>query len=62
MSVTSAVILIGGPASRGNFLPLDLPGPLLPIAGLEMIIHQIYALTKIPGIKDIHLYGYYENF
>lgn len=33
------VILIGGPYKQANFAPLDIPAPLMPVAGLEMISH-----------------------
>jgi mannose-1-phosphate guanylyltransferase len=54
------IILLGGPSNRVNF-GSDLPAPLIPIAGLEMVAHQIYALSRIPNLKEVLLYGYYDE-
>ena len=56
-----AVILIAGPQKGTRFRPLslDLPKPLFPIAGIPVIQHHIEALTKISGLREILLLGFY---
>lgn len=63
MSLVKGVILIGGPSVGTRFRPLsmDLPKPLFPIAGSPMIYHHIAALSKVPGMKEILLVGFYEQ-
>jgi len=57
------VILVGGPSKGTRFRPLsfDIPKPLFPIAGFEMIFHQIHALSKIPEVSEVFLVGFYER-
>ena len=62
-SHTKAVILVGGPSVGTRFRPLsmDCPKPLFPIAGHPMIYHHLLALSKVPGMKEVLLLGFYEN-
>jgi len=55
------VILVGGPSKGTVFRPLslDVPKPLLPVGGVEMIGHQIHALSKIPNMAEIIIIGFY---
>ncbi|KAJ3227751.1 Proteasome subunit alpha type-2 [Clydaea vesicula] len=39
---------------------MTLPKPLFPIAGFPMIYHHVAALSKIPGMKEILLIGFFE--
>jgi mannose-1-phosphate guanylyltransferase len=57
------IILVGGPSVGTRFRPLsmDLPKPLFPIAGNPIIYHPISALSKISGLKEIFLIGFYEQ-
>lgn len=59
---TKAVILVGGPSRGTRFRPLSLtaPKPLFPIAGEPVIYHHIVALSKVPGLKEILLIGFWE--
>jgi mannose-1-phosphate guanylyltransferase len=59
--MVKSVILIGGPYKKGNFSPFDMPAPLIPVSGLAMICHHLYALSRVPGLKDVFLYGYYDE-
>jgi len=64
MSVSSkAVILIGGPSkgTRMRPLTLDTPKPLFPIAGRPLIWHHIRALSKVSGVTEVLLIGFYED-
>ncbi|KZO96522.1 mannose-1-phosphate guanyltransferase [Calocera viscosa TUFC12733] len=64
MSVSSkAIILIGGPSkgTRMRPLTLDTPKPLFPIAGRPLIWHHIRALSKVTGITEVFLIGFYED-
>ncbi|BES94677.1 Nucleotidyl transferase [Nesidiocoris tenuis] len=56
-----AVILVGGPLKGTRFRPLslDTPKPLFPVAGLPMIQHHIEACSRVPGLKEILILGYY---
>ncbi|WVQ71947.1 hypothetical protein IAR50_001489 [Cryptococcus sp. DSM 104548] len=63
MSVTKGVILVGGPSkgTRMRPLTLDCPKPLLPIAGKPMIWHPVSALSKVAGLTEIIIIGFYED-
>jgi mannose-1-phosphate guanylyltransferase len=56
------IILVGGPSVGTRFRPLsmDIPKPLFPIAGKELIYHHVLSLTKVPGMKEILLIGFFE--
>eukprot|EP00172_Hildenbrandia_rubra_P000441 Plantae.Rhodophyta-Hildenbrandia_rubra.ctg12150.p1 GENE.Plantae.Rhodophyta-Hildenbrandia_rubra.ctg12150~~Plantae.Rhodophyta-Hildenbrandia_rubra.ctg12150.p1 ORF type:complete len:425 (+),score=57.38 Plantae.Rhodophyta-Hildenbrandia_rubra.ctg12150:266-1540(+) len=58
-----AVILVGGGSKGTRFRPLslDLPKPLFPIAGSPMIKHHIEALSKVPGLIEVILMGFYDE-
>jgi mannose-1-phosphate guanylyltransferase len=57
-----AIILVGGNSSGTRFRPLsmDTPKPLFPIAGKPMIYHHVSALSRVPGMKEILIIGFYE--
>ncbi|KAJ3417189.1 hypothetical protein HDV05_006395 [Chytridiales sp. JEL 0842] len=57
------IVLVGGPSVGTRFRPLSMtvPKPLFPIAGSPMIYHHVAALTKVPGMKEILLIGFFEN-
>ncbi|XP_033727009.1 mannose-1-phosphate guanyltransferase alpha-like isoform X2 [Pecten maximus] len=56
------IILIGGPMKGTRFRPLSLeiPKPLFPVAGFSIIYHHIEACSKIPGMKEVILMGFYQ--
>ncbi|XP_065026258.1 uncharacterized protein LOC103968562 isoform X2 [Musa acuminata AAA Group] len=58
-----AVILMGGPTKGTRFRPLSLnvPKPLVPLAGQPMINHPISACKRIPNLARIYLIGFYEE-
>lgn len=58
-----ALILVGGPRKGTRFRPLslDLPKPLFPIAGESMIYHHIEACSRVPGLTEVILLGFYEE-
>jgi len=60
---SKAVILTGGPSkgTRMRPLSLDIPKPLFPIAGRPMIWHHIQALSKVEGMHEVLLVGFYED-
>ncbi|GAA98996.1 uncharacterized protein L969DRAFT_95671 [Mixia osmundae IAM 14324] len=60
---SKAVVLIGGPSkgTRMRPLSLDIPKPLFPIAGRPIIWHGIQALSKVEGLKEVILIGFYDN-
>ena len=62
MAPHKAVILVGGPSRGTRFRPLSLeiPKPLFPIAGMEMVWHAIAACAKVPTMEEILLLGFYE--
>jgi mannose-1-phosphate guanylyltransferase len=41
-------------------LSMDIPKPLLPIAGRPIIYHGIQALSKCEGLKEVLLIGFCE--
>ncbi|KAJ1675419.1 hypothetical protein EV182_001305 [Spiromyces aspiralis] len=63
MSLSKAVILVGGPSRATRFRPLsmDVPQPLFPVGGKPIIWHQINALSKVEGLKEIVLIGFFED-
>ena len=58
-----AVLTVGGPTKGTRFRPLslDVPKPLIPIAGRPMVHHPIHACKAIPNLKAIYLLGFYEE-
>ncbi|EGG23941.1 mannose-1-phosphate guanylyltransferase [Cavenderia fasciculata] len=59
-----AVILIGGPSKGTRFRPLSLEGlpkPLFPMAGKPMIYHHIDACSKVQGIKEVIILGFFPD-
>ncbi|CAG8438440.1 2073_t:CDS:2 [Rhizophagus irregularis] len=58
-----AIILVGGPSRGTRFRPLSLniPKPLFPVAGHPIIWHHLEALSKIEGLKEVLLIGFYED-
>ncbi|OWZ37787.1 mannose-1-phosphate guanylyltransferase [Cryptococcus neoformans c45] len=63
MPSTKGVILVGGPSkgTRMRPLTLDCPKPLLPIAGKPMIWHPLQALSKVPGLTEVIIVGFYDD-
>lgn len=61
---SKAVVLIGGPNQQGNrFRPLslDLPKPLFPIAGREMLYFHVEACARVPNLIEILMIGSYDE-
>ncbi|DBA01005.1 TPA: hypothetical protein N0F65_006266 [Lagenidium giganteum] len=61
---SKAVILIGGPNQQGNHfrpLSLDLPKPLFPIAGHEMMYFHVEACARLPNLIEIIMIGSYDE-
>ncbi|XP_065052127.1 mannose-1-phosphate guanyltransferase alpha-like isoform X2 [Rhopilema esculentum] len=58
-----AVIVVGGPQKGTRFRPLsfDVPKPLFPVAGVPLIQHHLEACTKVEGLTEIILLGYYQS-
>ncbi|KAI7903379.1 putative mannose-1-phosphate protein [Cokeromyces recurvatus] len=58
-----AVILVGGPSRGTRFRPLslDVPKPLFPVAGAPLIAHHLAALSKISGLQEVLIIGFFEN-
>lgn len=58
-----AVILVGGPSRATRFRPLslDVPKPLFPVAGAPIISHHLAALTKVEGLKEVLIIGFFED-
>ncbi|KAL8287158.1 hypothetical protein RQP46_003610 [Phenoliferia psychrophenolica] len=42
-------------------LSLDIPKPLFPIAGRAIIWHGIQALSKVQGLREVILIGFYDD-
>jgi len=63
MSLTKAVILVGGPSRGTRFRPLSLdkPKPLFEVAGHPIIFHALKALAKVPEVREVILVGYYDE-
>ncbi|GLD97613.1 hypothetical protein PINS_up006303 [Pythium insidiosum] len=61
---SKAVILIGGPNQQGNHfrpLSLDLPKPLFPIAGREMLAFHVEACSRVQNLIEIIMIGSYDE-
>jgi mannose-1-phosphate guanylyltransferase len=58
-----AIILVGGPSRATRFRPLslDVPKPLFPVAGQSLISHHLSALSKIQGLQEVLIIGFFEN-
>lgn len=58
-----AVIMVGGPTTGTQFRPLSLnvPKPLIPLAGMPMIHHPISACRRISNLAQVYLIGFYEE-
>lgn len=46
--------------TRFRPLSLDMPKPLFPIAGREIIAHHIEACVEIKELREILIIGYYS--
>ncbi|KAK3082846.1 hypothetical protein FSP39_006934 [Pinctada imbricata] len=46
--------------TRFRPLSLELPKPLFPVAGLPIIYHHIEACSKVPGMREVILIGFYQ--
>lgn len=60
---TKALILVGGGTRGTRFRPisLDVPKVLFPVAGKPMLSHSVDALAQLEGLKEILLFGFYEE-
>lgn len=61
---SKAVVLIGGPNQQDNHfrpLSLDLPKPLFPIAGREMLHFHVEACARVPNLIEILIIGSYDE-
>lgn len=58
-----AIILVGGPSRATRFRPLslDVPKPLFPVAGAPLIAHHVAALSKVKGLQEILIVGFFED-
>ncbi|KAI9478139.1 MAG: nucleotide-diphospho-sugar transferase [Benjaminiella poitrasii] len=58
-----AIILVGGPSRGTRFRPLslDVPKPLFPVAGAPLIAHHLAALSKIDGLQEVLIVGFFED-
>ncbi|KAI9308191.1 nucleotide-diphospho-sugar transferase [Cunninghamella echinulata] len=63
MSQYKAIILVGGPSRATRFRPLslDVPKPLFPVAGSPVISHHLRALSKVEGLKEVLIVGFFED-
>ncbi|KAG2221963.1 hypothetical protein INT45_010487 [Circinella minor] len=63
MSTFKAVILVGGPSRATRFRPLslDVPKPLFPVAGAPVVSHHLRALSKVDGLKEVLIIGFFED-
>ncbi|CAO3626907.1 unnamed protein product [Cunninghamella blakesleeana] len=63
MSQYKAIILVGGPSRATRFRPLSLnvPKPLFPVAGAPIVNHHLAALSKVEGLKEVLIIGFFEN-
>jgi D,D-heptose 1,7-bisphosphate phosphatase len=64
--IEAAAILVGGKGTRLGSLTQDVPKPLLPIAGIPLLEHQICLLERY-GVKEVfllanHLHSKIEQF
>jgi len=57
------VILAGGPKDGTRFRPLSekTPKPLFPVAGTELLYHQLEAVARVEGMKEIMVIGLFEE-
>lgn len=61
---SKAVILLGGPHQQDNHfrpLSLDLPKPLFPVAGREMLYHHVEACSRVENMEEIIMIGSYDE-
>lgn len=58
--VQMLVLLFFPPGTRFRPLSLDMPKPLFPIAGREIIAHHIEACVEIKELRKILIIGYYS--
>ncbi|KAI8992147.1 nucleotide-diphospho-sugar transferase [Mycotypha africana] len=58
-----AIILVGGPSRATRFRPLslDVPKPLFPVAGAPLIHHHLQALSKVHGLREVLIVGFFED-
>ncbi|KAI8993729.1 nucleotide-diphospho-sugar transferase [Pilobolus umbonatus] len=58
-----AIILVGGPSRATRFRPLslDIPKPLFPVAGIPLLSHHLAALSKVDGLQEVLMIGFFEN-
>ncbi|SAM09130.1 hypothetical protein [Absidia glauca] len=63
MSSYKAIILVGGPSRATRFRPLslDVPKPLFPVAGAPIISHHLSALSKVKGLQEVLVIGFFED-
>jgi mannose-1-phosphate guanylyltransferase len=63
MSQYKALILVGGPSRATRFRPLSLnvPKPLFPVAGAPLITHHLVALSKVKGLQEVLIVGFFED-
>ncbi|KAL0074549.1 nucleotide-diphospho-sugar transferase [Phycomyces blakesleeanus] len=63
MSQYKAIILVGGPSRATRFRPLslDVPKPLFPVAGAPIISHHLAALSKVEGLQEVLIIGFFED-
>ena len=54
MTVTQAVILAGGKGTRLERVSGGLPKPLVPVAGVSVIVHQIKLLARY-GVQRVFI-------
>lgn len=54
--------MVGGPGKGTRFRPLslDIPKPLFPIAGFPLVQHHIEACSRVDGLKEILLIGFFQ--
>jgi len=57
-----AIILVGGPSRGTRFRPLslDCPKTLFPVAGHPVIWHHLEALSRVDGLREVLLIGFFE--
>ncbi|KAG0165009.1 Proteasome subunit alpha type-2 [Apophysomyces sp. BC1034] len=63
MTQYKAIILVGGPSRATRFRPLslDVPKPLFPVAGAPIISHHLAALSKVEGLQEVLIVGFFED-
>jgi mannose-1-phosphate guanylyltransferase len=40
---------------------LDVPKPLFPVAGAPIISHHLSALSKVKGLQEVLIIGFFED-